>query len=309
MESQSMVQTPVRRKRQAIALGRLAAALAIVGSAAAQSQRAPDSPETAHALHFEERGQGAPLLLIHGLGASIFAWRKIEPELARTHKVIAVDLKGFGRSPKPADGAYKADDQARLVATLIRDRALEGVTLIGHSFGGAVAARVALQLANEKWRIARLVLIDAPVLPGAVPRYFRFVEKAGVLELMMKPLSAGQLARLLLEGSRLSPPPQADVAGYAAPYEEADARAAFAETARSIVREQDREIEKRLATLTVPTLVVWCRKDDIVPLSAGRRLARTLKGARLAVLPGCRHLPMDETPEALLAGLKPFLEN
>lgn len=274
------------------------------------------SPEAAPAksgaplrLHVEEQGQGRPVLLIHGLGASTFTWRYVAPELAKTHRVLAVDLKGFGRSPKPADGAYSARDQARLIADLIRERGLEGVTLIGHSFGGAVAARVALEMQGQSKRISGLVLIDAPVLADAVPRYFNFVKMPGLLELMMKPFSAQQMARLMLEGTRLSKPPEADIAGYAAPYDEADARSAFAETARSIVTDRDRTIENRLAGLSVPSLVIWCRRDDIVPLHAGRRLAKALKRSQLTILPGCRHLPMDETPAAFLMNLKTFLDD
>jgi pimeloyl-ACP methyl ester carboxylesterase len=260
-------------------------------------------------LHVEEQGQGKPVILIHGLGASTFTWRNVAPELAKFHHVLAVDLKGFGRSPKPADGAYSSTDQARLIADLIRERGLEGVTLIGHSFGGAVAARVALDMHDRSKRISKLVLIDAPVLPDAVPRYFNFAKKPGLLELMMKPLSAQQMARLLLEGSRLSKPSEADIAGYAAPYENADARSAFAEMARSILSERDRTIENRLGGLGIPSLVIWCRRDDVVPLHAGRHLAKALKGSKLIILPGCRHLPMDETPAALLTRLKTFLND
>jgi pimeloyl-ACP methyl ester carboxylesterase len=306
---QAMPQCSIRRSLRALVLATMAAPSAWAASPATPPEAATASPETALRLHVQEQGQGAPVLLIHGLGASTFAWRNIAPELAKTHRVLSVDLKGFGRSPKPADGAYAAADQAHLIAALIRGRGLEHVTLIGHSFGGAVAARVALEMQDERKHISQLVLIDAPVLADAVPRSFNFVKKPGVLELMMKPLAAQQMARLLLEGSRLSTPSEADIAGYAAPYEEADARSAFAETARSIVRDRDREIENRLAELRIPSLVIWCRKDDIVPLSAGRRLANALEGSRLAVLSGCRHLPMDETPEALLANLMAFLKN
>ena len=60
----------------------------------------PDAPVK---LFVEEKGEGSPLLLIHGFGASTFTWREIAPALARQHRVIAVDLKGFGQSDKPFD--------------------------------------------------------------------------------------------------------------------------------------------------------------------------------------------------------------
>src|SRR5688500_8609467 len=72
----------------------------------------------------EERGRGKPILLIHGLGANTYTWRKLVSDLARTHRVIAVDLKGFGRSDKPLDAAYGALDQAALLKRLIARRGL-----------------------------------------------------------------------------------------------------------------------------------------------------------------------------------------
>src|SRR5262245_66312721 len=70
-------------------------------------------------LWLEEAGRGDPILLIHGLGANTYSWRYLAPRLARTHHVLSVDLKGFGRSDKPIDAAYGVLDQARLLETLL----------------------------------------------------------------------------------------------------------------------------------------------------------------------------------------------
>ena len=76
------------------------------------------------------QGQGAsPLLLIHGFGTSTYTWRHIAPELAQTHRVIAVDLKGFGKSDKPFDSRYSVFDQAELLAELIEERRICAISL------------------------------------------------------------------------------------------------------------------------------------------------------------------------------------
>src|SRR3970040_1651540 len=89
-------------------------------------------------LFYQEEGKGPPLLLIHGFGASTYTWRYVAPELAQTHRVIAVDLKGFGQSDKPFDERYSVFDQAELLKQLIIDNKLRDLALVGHSYGGGV---------------------------------------------------------------------------------------------------------------------------------------------------------------------------
>jgi pimeloyl-ACP methyl ester carboxylesterase len=265
-------------------------------------------------LYFEEKGQGPPVLLLHGLGESTFTWREIAPALAASHRVIALDLKGFGRSEKPDDGAYSAEDQAALVARFIVARGLDGLTMIGHSFGGTVALRTALADGiAETRRIRRIVVIGAPALPRSTARYLDAVKAPVIPDTLASAVSAETLARLLLGeamgGSESTPITDELVEGYAAPYREPAAMTAFLATARAIVTEDGAEaIAKRYATLAQPALVIWCRKDPIVPLKAGRRLKAALPHAELAVLEGCHHLPQHERPQRLLKALTPFLE-
>lgn len=264
-------------------------------------------------LYFEEQGDGPPLLLLHGLGESSFTWREIAPALAARHRVIALDLKGFGRSEKPEDGAYSAEDQAALVAHFIVERGLDGVTIIGHSFGGTVALRTALADGIARTtRIRRIVVIGAPALPRSTARYLDVVKAPLIPDTFANAVSAETLARLLLReamGGRKAAITDELVEGYAAPYREPAAMMAFLATARAIVTEEGAEtIAKRYATLDQPTLVVWCRKDPIVPLKAGRRLKAAMPRAELTVLEGCHHLPQHERPQLLLKTLAPFLE-
>ncbi len=101
-------------------------------------------------LHFEIRGCGPPILLIHGFGASSFTWSKIIPSLAADHTVISLDLRGFGRSKKPRDGNYTLESQAAAVLDVIDTLDLDDVTLIGHSMGGGVALLVAMRLEQRQ---------------------------------------------------------------------------------------------------------------------------------------------------------------
>jgi pimeloyl-ACP methyl ester carboxylesterase len=262
------------------------------------------------ALYYEEHGAGPPLLLLHGLGESTFTWHDIVPALATRHRVIALDLKGFGRSDKPDDGAYSADDQAALVARFIREQDLSDLTIIGHSFGGTVALRTALADGMaETSRIRRIVAISAPALPRATARHLDLVMTPLIPDAVAAVFPPEDAARFLLKeamGGRT--PSEETVKGYAEPYEDRDAMRAFLATARSIINEQDADaIRKRYRAIKQPVLLVWCRKDPIVPLRAGRQLAKALPRARLSIIEGCHHLPQHERPRQLLKALAPVL--
>lgn len=262
-------------------------------------------------LYYEEQGEGPPLLLLHGLGESIFTWREILPALAARHRVIALDLKGFGNSDKPDDGAYSADDQAALVARFIIERDLENLVVIGHSFGGTVALRTALADGIQgTGRIKRIAVISAPALPQTTSREFDLVMTPLIPDTVAVVLPPESTARFLLREAMGGRTPSDEIVkGYAAPYRDLDATRAFLATARSIVNERDTDaITKRYRVIRKPVLIVWCRKDPIVPLRSGRRLAAALPQARLAIVDGCHHLPQHEQPQRLLKALGPFLD-
>jgi pimeloyl-ACP methyl ester carboxylesterase len=269
--------------------------------------RAPGQAPTI--LYAEEYGHGAPVLLVHGLGASVFTWRHVVRPLARHHRVIAVDLKGFGRSDKRFGSHFSAADQAALVAAFIRKRNLDSVTLVGHSFGGTVALLTALKLKREPWRISRLVVMDAPALRQDFGPAAELLRVPGLPYVAMTVTLPELMARLLLHA--VSAPgrviPERDIRGYAAPFYDLGSRHAFIATAQSILDHNTRRMGARYRAIRQPTLLVWCRRDRIVPLATGRRLLRRLPHARLAVLGGCNHLPQDEVPRALLAKLRPFI--
>jgi pimeloyl-ACP methyl ester carboxylesterase len=292
----------------------MALAMLAIGASAADAKayrvalRAPGQDPTI--LYAEEYGRGPPVLLVHGLGASSFTWRHIVHPLARSHRVIALDLKGFGRSDKRFGTRYSAADQAALVAAFIAKRDLEGVTLVGHSFGGTVALLAALKLKREPWRIARLVIVDAPALKQDYGAAAELLRIPGLPYVAMTVTLPELMARMLLRA--VSAPgrviPERDIRGYAAPFYDLGSRHAFIETAQAIFAHNRRTMGARYRAIRQPTLLVWCRRDRIVPLKTGRRLARLLPNANLAVLDGCNHLPQDEMPGALLAKLRTFIK-
>lgn len=135
----------------------------------------------ADALHVERLGDGPPLVLFHGLGASGRYWERLTPLLRERHAVVVPDLLGFGRSPKPSGAAYDVESHLGALRPLVP----EGSTLVGHSMGAVLAA--ALAVASPAL-VANVVLIGLPAYPSAE------VARAEIGRL-------GLLARLTVAGS------------------------------------------------------------------------------------------------------------
>jgi pimeloyl-ACP methyl ester carboxylesterase len=109
-------------------------------------------------IHYVEAGRGETVLLIHGLNASTFSFRYTIPELAQHYRVVALDLKGFGYSERPAGGDSSQTAQAALVERVMDLLGIERAAVVGHSMGGAIAMRLALARPE---RVSRLVLVDS----------------------------------------------------------------------------------------------------------------------------------------------------
>ncbi|MGV1013695.1 MAG: alpha/beta fold hydrolase [Methyloceanibacter sp.] len=263
-------------------------------------------------LYYEDVGQGPPVLLIHGFGTSTYTWRHITPELARNHRVIAVDLKGFGQSDKPFDERYSLFDQAELVAQLIEDRDLRDLTVVGHSLGGGVALLLALE-ANQRLggRITKLVLLDTIAYPQNIPVFFRMLNTPLVSQLGVRMVPPTAQVRVALQiayfdNSKID---DSEVEIYAEPLKTAAGKHAIIHSARQIVPEDIDELSKRYNTIELPTLILWCDHDRIVPLEVGLKLRRTLPNSTLRLVQDCGHMPQEEQPEATLSLLKGFIGN
>jgi pimeloyl-ACP methyl ester carboxylesterase len=261
-------------------------------------------------LHVEEHGRGHPLILLHGMGGSGYSFRRIVGPLARTNRVISIDLKGFGASEKPFDLAYAPSDQAALIAAFMRQRRLTNVTLAGHSYGGTVALMTALQLQRtEPGRVRRLVLMNAPAYPQPLPRSQQMLALPLLPHLGLAVVPPILNARAALQSGRPGAPPvdDRDAAAYAEPLYEPGGRHALVATARIMASYDGRDAIPHYRRLHVPTLLIWCRNDPTVPLTTGERLVKALPNARLSVLERCEHSPPEEQPAETVGLVQRFL--
>jgi pimeloyl-ACP methyl ester carboxylesterase len=267
-------------------------------------------------LHVEERGtprdDGETFVLVHGYGASSFSWRTWVPALERRGRVLLVDLKGFGRAPRPADGLYAPGTQAELVHRLMVERALAGVTLFGHSLGGGVALLTALRLLDAgDTRLRRLVIVAGAAYRQHLPPFVGLSYRPRLFRALLRILGARTVAAMVLRTCVHDPTTvtNAQIEGYAAPMRRPGTARALIDTARQIVPDDLDTLVVRYPQLRMPTLVLWGRQDPVVPLANARRLAAALPHARLVVLDRCGHLPAEERPADSLRALESFLDD
>jgi pimeloyl-ACP methyl ester carboxylesterase len=261
-------------------------------------------------LHSSTQGVGAPVLLLHGFGASSYSWRHLIGPLTQTNSVILIDLKGFGLSPKPKDGKYSILDQADLVYRFIRERQLGNLTLIGHSLGGAVALLTTLRLLESPPSpVTSLVLIDAAAYQQPLPGFLRALRTPliGWLAPALVPpkIQVAAILRLAYHDPAKITSEQIDE--YARPLSSKGARYALRQTAEELVPHDAKTMTARYPTIQVPTLLIWGREDRIVPLTVGQRLHEALPMSKLVIIDACGHIPHEESPEKVLSVLQEFL--
>ena len=260
-------------------------------------------------LAIQESGKGKPIVFIHGLGASSYTWHKIAPELAKTNRVIAIDLKGFGQSDKPLDNRYSIFDQAKLVEDFLKRSGLRGVTLVGHSYGGGVALAVALnQMDAGNRQIEKLVLIDSVAYRQPLPFFFQVLRTPliGELGMSLVPPEVQMTHALSIAYYKNEKVTEETVNHYASALHSEGGRHALFHTINSLDPEKAEEFSHRYRGLRTPALLLWCEHDKIVPLKFGKRLYNDLPDARIEVIEDCGHIPHEEQPDETLRAIQSF---
>jgi pimeloyl-ACP methyl ester carboxylesterase len=250
-------------------------------------------------VHYQEAGaEDAPVLvLIHGFTASNFVWSDVLLPLARNgFRVIAPDLVGFGFSEKPKRGEYTVNAQARMIIGLMDYLGIESVTLIGSSYGGAVAATCALDYAA---RIERLVLVDAVINDDIKRQPLMRLARAPLLGDVISPLMLGS-RRIIFNRMRQGYAPQNahlfDERRMNAHHRPLLAASTQRATLSTLRRWSARRVEDEAQYIRQPVLLVWGEYDPETPLAHGRWLLEKIPNARLLIFRDCGHMPMEEYP-------------
>jgi len=252
-------------------------------------------------IHVVERGQGPPLVLLHGFMLTSAIWVHQLRDLADHHRIVAVDLRGHGQSlpgSSPPGIGRLASDVRAVMETL----GVENAVVVGHSMGGMVALRLAddLPLDERRRRVAGIVLVSTTAGPFAtLPGWTGVVRVTGPVT-----------ARALLVGERWGAKalPSRDLRwwltrlgfGADAPavqvrFVEAMHRGTPSRTLADLIPSLATfDLSSRLGSLDLPVLVVVGSHDKLTAPRLARRMAGALPEAQLVELPRCGHMPMLE---------------
>jgi len=251
-----------------------------------------------------ELGEGEPLVLVHGLGGSLYDWRHLIRPLAEDHHVIAIDLLGAGESDLPEDEDYSIAAQARRLRGILASLGVEQAVLVGNSYGGGIVLRYA-----QDWpeRVDRMVLLNAVCYAEHIPAYVTLarVPFAGCIA---ETVPLGKATRWVLANSdrTVSILSDEELEVYTQELRRPGRRRAMVDVLRSIIPPNTTEFEARLKTIDAPALLIWGAADTTIPVDLGRRLAKDLPHAELVEL-DAGHVPNQERPADVLRLMRDFL--
>jgi pimeloyl-ACP methyl ester carboxylesterase len=256
-------------------------------------------------VHIEQMGEGEPVILLHGFGASTYAWRKVMPGLAGSFRVIAIDLNGFGYTQRPRTfESYTREGQADLVLRVMDRLGIEKAHLAGHSYGGGITIWLA---SRHPERLRSIVLVDSSAPTYANDRRSRLAGLRPVAALALRALlRPGSVRRSLInsvyDDSLVTPEMVREYYDRLRVEGVVDAYVGLTGPLRTPPE------PVHLETIEVPALVVWGSDDKVISVNAGRRAAGQFPHGEFVVLERTGHIPMEERPEELLQVMLPFLE-
>jgi pimeloyl-ACP methyl ester carboxylesterase len=258
--------------------------------------------------YLDAGGSGQPLVCVHGLSGSALNWMAVSPTLAERHHVIALDLRGFGRTP--LGPGTRLHDNRRLLDLFLRRVVSSPAVVVGNSMGGLLAV---MQAAAAPETVSSLVLVD-PALPwrGHPPFDLSLWAFFGSLltpllgeatlawngrRLGPERVVYGVLDACCVDSSRISPDMvRALVAQEAERFDSPRTFRALAQASRSLLWALGRRgLLGTYARVMAPTLLVHGEKDRIVPAAFSVAIGRRL-GWHVEVLPNVGHVPMMEVP-------------
>ena len=259
----------------------------------------------AHVRDEGRRDDPLPLVLLHGTSASLHTWDGWVRALEGTHRVIRVDMPGFGLTGPAPDGDYTIDAYVRFVVALLDHYQIERCAMVGNSFGGRVAWETALA---DPERVRALVLVDSAgyaIESQSVPIAFRLAQVPA-----LEPLLSHLTPRVVVEASvtNVYGDPGRVTPELVDRYYELTLR----EGNRGALVQRFLQApagpgQQRIREIAVPTLILWGGRDRLIPAAYALRFKQDVAGSRRVEFPALGHVPHEEDPAATVAVVREFL--
>jgi pimeloyl-ACP methyl ester carboxylesterase len=262
------------------------------------------------------KGEGSPVILIHGLSNSIEDWLLNFDVMAEQHQVYALDLIGHGRTDKPLSASYRIPDLARFVIDFMDTVNINCAHIVGYSLGGAIALTMAI---NYSSYVDKLVLVACAGLAQDCSIILRLVSVPGLGELLGILVMQGPLEKRMSMQRKSWPdseivPDEMIKLKYAATLWQDISRTYF-KTLRASTNIWGLKkgvfipIAQGLPSLVNPVLVVWGEQYDLLPVSQTQILKDKVPHARVEIFENCKHDPMIVNPQRFNQVALEFLKN
>ncbi|MCO8166369.1 alpha/beta hydrolase [Pseudomonas sp. 21LCFQ02] len=247
-------------------------------------------------LHYEEYGQGSPVLLLHGLGSSGLDWEYQIPALAAQHRVITLDIRGHGRSDKPRE-RYSIKGFSADVEALIEHLHLEPVHVVGLSMGGMIGFQLAVD--HPQWLRSLCIVNSGPqVKVRSANEVWQWFKRWSLARLLSMQALGQALGKLLFPR-----PDQADLRRKIAERWARNDKRAYLASFDAIV---GWGVQERLSRINCPTLVISGDRD-YTPVAVKQAYVKLIRNARLVVIENSRHATPLDQPEAFNRTLLQFI--
>jgi pimeloyl-ACP methyl ester carboxylesterase len=262
-----------------------------------------------HTIFYTVKGQGKPLLLIHGYGAGIWVWEKQIEVLSEWYRVYALDLIGHGFSDRPKI-PYTPETYIHCIKDFMDRVGIEKATLIGNSMGGGIAWAMAILFPE---RVDHLILIDCvppDVLSQVKNESFRML--AVIKEIPFLPYlvmaarnkdSIRQILRECISDIRLITPEVVD-RQYQLSKIKGTTWALYSTFKHA---KEALKLKDQFSLIRKPTLFMWGERDLIFPPQLGENLHQAIAGSKFQKIEKSGHIPMWEMPDGVNQAILAFL--
>lgn len=247
-------------------------------------------------LHYIDEGSGPAIVLIHGFGGHTYSYRSLIPDLARDHRVVALDLLGFGYSQRISGADHSHEAQASRVVRLMDSLGIAAASLVGHSMGGEIAMRVA---ASNPRRVDRLVLA-ASVSGDRIPALPPTPLMRPFLRALSRLFGKRMLRRSFYDPSRVTE----EV--WQAYHRPATIRGSM-DGLYKIMKDTRHDPPVQYSRITAPVLLMSAEHERIIPIWMSRRLREHFPSAEHVVISDAGHVLIEECPDESIAVLRRFL--
>ncbi|MFA5368574.1 MAG: alpha/beta hydrolase [Candidatus Paceibacterota bacterium] len=241
-------------------------------------------------VNYIEVGQGEALVILHGWGANISYWSSVIKNLANDYKVIALDLPGFGATSTP-ETIWSSKEYIDFLLNFFEKINLDNFNIIGHSFGGALALKLAIE---HQEKVKKIILCDPAVIRGERLSLRQKISK------FIADLAPNYLKKLPFYG--FAEKAVYRLAGVSDYYK---ANPIMREIFKKVISEDMTHLASRLKK---PCLLVWGENDKATPLSDAFTLKDLIVDSDLKIIKGVGHNPYRKEPEQFIKAVSDFLK-